>query len=156
MKCSTEKNSAFILSTQNNHTIASTVATGSVHVWCYHLSFSSVTPKRWISGRKNIWIGIFHSYFLFCLFLLPQAFLGKMLYNRPPIIGGVLWGVYYIKFCPKMPVAKEISKTKNQSENFQKIRKIWKIWKNPIFIWNLAWLEYIYAKLSISTLIKFC
>ena len=85
MKCSTEKNSAFILSTQNNHTIASTVATGSAHVWCYHLPYSSVTPKRWISGRKNIWIGIFHSYFLFCLFLLPQAFLGKMLEKRPPL-----------------------------------------------------------------------
>ena len=39
-----------------------------------------------------------------------------MLENRPPIIGGVLWGVYFISFCPKMTLEERITKTKNNSE----------------------------------------
>ena len=60
--------------------------------------------------------------FWFCLFLLPKAFFGKILECRPPIIPHILWGVYTLTFCQKMPLAKEISKTENWSEIF---------WKNP-------------------------
>ena len=46
--------------------------------------------------------------------------------------------------------------SKKVLKKFQKIRKIWKIRNFLILICNLAWLDYIYAKLSVSTLIKCC
>ena len=42
--------------------------------------------------------------FLFGLFLITLEFSAKMLENRPPIIGGVLWEIYFLAFRPEMPI----------------------------------------------------
>ena len=57
--------------------------------------------------------------------------MGKMLLNRPPIIGGVLWGVCFLYFPHKMPLEKVICKTKIRILRFARaeIRNQWKSMK---------------------------
>ena len=54
---------------------------GFVHIWCYTFSSSDLIHRRWFFSSKNVRIGIFHIYFWFWLYLLPQAwpFLGLFL-----------------------------------------------------------------------------